>query len=153
MTPCRRSGLTGAERRPGGQSHHRGEDVLQCLSIGALKSKHNVLFDLLTTPSAIVMRRTILEKNTPSSTVTTNDSHGVDYIPAQQCASSSSHHPMVRQVCHVVARDNDTERLDKIAPGGGLCPLQSRMLDVNLGVGGQMRCGGGGGAVSLTGGG
>jgi len=153
VTPCRRSDLTGAERRPGGQLHHRGDDVLRCLSIGALKSKRNASFDLSRTPSAIAMRRTFLEKNTPSSTVTTNDSHGVDYIPAQQCASSSSHHPMVRQVCHVVARNNDTEHLDEIAPGGGLCPSQSRMLDVNLGVGGQMRRGGGSGAVSLTGGG
>jgi hypothetical protein len=33
VTPRRHSDSTGAERRPGGQSHHRGEDVLQCSSI------------------------------------------------------------------------------------------------------------------------
>jgi hypothetical protein len=119
VTPRRRSDSTGAERRPGGQSHHRGEDVLRCSSIGALKSKRNASFDLSRTPSMIAMRRTILEKNTPSSTVATNDSRGADYIPAQQRASSSSHHPMVRQVRRVVARDDDTGRLDEIAPAGG----------------------------------
>jgi hypothetical protein len=92
-TPRRRSDSTGAERRPGGQSHHRGEDVLRCSSIGALRSKRNASFDLSRTPSTIAMRRTILEKDTPSSAVATNDSRGADYIPAQQRASSSSRHP------------------------------------------------------------
>ena len=138
VTPRRHSDSTGAERRPGGQSHHRGEDVLRCSSISAMRSKRNASF---------------LEKNTPSSAVATNDSRGADYIPAQQRASLSSHHPMVRQVRRVVARDDDTGRLDEIAPGGGQCPSQSRTLDVNLGAGGRMWCGGGGGAASLTGGG
>jgi len=89
----RRSDSTGAERRPGGQSHHRGEDVLRCSSIGAMRSKRNASFDLSRTPSTIAMRRTILEKDTPSSAVGTNDSRGADYIPAQQRASLSSHHP------------------------------------------------------------
>ena len=104
MTPRRHSDSTGAERRPGGQSHHRGEDVLRCSSISAMRSKRNASF---------------LEKNTPSSAVATNVSRGADYIPAQQRASSSSHHPMVRQVRRVVARDDDTGRLDEIAPAGG----------------------------------
>ena len=91
VTPRRRSGSTGAERRPGGQAHHRGEDVLRCSSIGALRSKRNASFDLSRTPSTIAMRRTIVEKESPSSAVATNDSRGADYIPAQQQASC--HHP------------------------------------------------------------
>ena len=63
VTPRRHSDSTGAERRPGGQSHHRGEDVLRCSSISAMRSKRNASF---------------LEKNTPSSAVATNDSRGAD---------------------------------------------------------------------------
>ena len=60
VTPRWRSDSMGAERRLGGQSHHRGEDVLRCSTIGALSSKRNASFDLSRTPSTCWGRRVVV---------------------------------------------------------------------------------------------
>ena len=65
------------------------EDVLRCSSIGSLRSKQTLSFDLKRAQSTIAMRRTILERNGPAIEMNNADSVRAR-APSSSCLQPSS---------------------------------------------------------------